>query len=204
MLRRGFTKEYKAMRHALKIVILATTVALVWTPNAARADGFFSPFAGIDFSNNAGANNRGTYGVNAGWMGAGIAGFELDLGFTPSFFGSSTPTRGDNLVWDIMGNVIIGVPIGGQHGLGVRPYATIGAGLLSSHVSAVNGLLETDNHDPGINAGVGVIGYFNDHVGLRGDLRYFRDVHNNTTSQQIAIDFGTFHFWRASIGLVIR
>jgi len=58
-----------------------------------------------------------------------------------------------------------------------------------------------DDNDWGLNAGVGVMGFFGDHAGLRGDLRYFRNLQTNTISN---IDWGSFHFWRASIGLVLR
>jgi len=45
------------------------------------------------------------------------------------------------------------------------------------------------------------MGYFNDHVGLRGDLRYYRDVNGDVVNN---IDLGKFHFWRMSAGVVLR
>jgi len=48
------------------------------------------------------------------------------------------------------------------------------------------------------------MGYFSDHVGLRGDIRYLRNIENNSTSTSLDFDPGSFHFWRASIGVVIR
>ena len=48
------------------------------------------------------------------------------------------------------------------------------------------------------------MGYFADHIGLRGDLRYLRAVKETdfgfTTSQNL----GSLKFWRASIGVVFR
>ena len=38
-------------------------------------------------------------------------------------------------------------------------------------------------------------------VGVRGDVRYYRNLVNNATAT--SVDFGAFHFWRASIGLVL-
>ena len=70
----------------------------------------------------------------------------------------------------------------------------------------MNGLVETANNDVGMNAGAGVMGFLSDHVGLRGDVRYFRTFNDNSSisGQGVNVDFGSFHFWRASFGVVIR
>jgi len=194
------------MRRVLKFVLVAATVAFVYAPVKAHADGYVSPFIGVNFANNSG-DGRANFGVNAGGMGAGIIGGELDLGYAPSFFGNQG-TYGSNYVFDLMGNVIVGIPVGGTHGAGVRPYGTIGLGLIRSQVTGgVNGLIETSNNDVGMNAGVGVMGFLSDHVGLRGDVRYFRTFNDNSNisaANGVNIDFGSFHFWRASFGVVLR
>jgi hypothetical protein len=191
------------MGRVVKYLFLSAAVALVWAPAEARADGYVSPFAGITFGAGAVTNGRGAYGADAGWMGGGIIGGEVDLGYLPHFFGDQG-TLGTNYIVDLMGNVNVGIPVGGQHGAGIRPYGTIGFGLMRSSIAGSRAILAISNNDPGINAGAGVMGYFNDHVGLRGDVRYFRDVHNNGGVNQLNIDFGGLHFWRASIGLVLR
>jgi hypothetical protein len=49
------------------------------------------------------------------------------------------------------------------------------------------------------------MGFFNNHVGLRGDVRYFRTINNNDSSlDDVNLDLGSFDFWRASVGVVIR
>ena len=78
-------------------------------------------------------NGQTSFGVTAGAMGAGIIGGELDFGYSPSFFGT-TSDFGHNTVINLMGNVIIGVPVGGQHGPGIRPYLTGGLGLLRTQI----------------------------------------------------------------------
>src|SRR5437899_3979061 len=105
------------MRRMIKVAMLAATVALVCAPTQARADGYVSPFIGVNFNNNSG-NGRANFGVNAGGMGAGVIGGEIDLGYAPSFFGNQG-LYGSNYVLDFMGNLIVGVPIGGTHGAGV-------------------------------------------------------------------------------------
>jgi len=190
------------MRGVIKVVLFCATIELVCAPTPARADGWISPFIGTNFGNNSG-DGRANFGVNAGAMGAGIIGGELDFGYAPSFFGNAG-TFGSNYVMDVMGNLIVGVPVGGTHGKGVRPYVTIGAGLMRSQITGGvgNSIVQAANNELGMNAGAGVMGFLSQHVGLRGDVRYFRNLSGNTTIDNI--DFGSFHFWRASFGVVLR
>lgn len=188
------------MRRVIKTLIVMAAIALVWAPASARADGFFSPFAGVNFGNESG-DGRSNFGFNAGGMGAGVIGGEIDFGYAPNFFGDKG-AFGSNYVMDVMGNLIVGVPVGGQHGAGVRPYLTVGLGLIRSQITGgVNGLTKVADNEVGLDGGAGVMGFFGDHVGLRGDLRYFRNLAGDTVNN---IDFGAFHFWRASVGLVLR
>jgi hypothetical protein len=46
------------------------------------------------------------------------------------------------------------------------------------------------------------MGYFNDHVGVRGDMRYLRTLTGDVINEDL--DLGGFHFWRLSAGLVLR
>lgn len=190
------------MRRVIKVLLLCATIALVCAPAPARADGWVSPFIGTNFGNNSG-DGRVNVGVNAGAMGAGIIGAELDFGYAPSFFGNAG-RFGSNYVMDLMGNLIVGVPVGGTHGKGVRPYATVGAGLIRSQITGGvgNSIVEVADNEVGLNAGAGVMGFLSQHVGLRGDVRYFRNLSGNSTINNI--DFGAFHFWRASFGVVLR
>ena len=197
------------MRRVMKGFVAMATAALIWAPAQARADGYVSPWvaanSGAGFeSGNVFDNGRAGFGVSAGAMGGGIFGAEVDFGYSPSFFGTSSDF-GTNSVINLMGNLIVGIPVGGTSGKGVRPYVTAGLGLIRTQVDG--GILfpaSSSNNDFGWNAGLGVMGFFNDHVGLRGDLRYLRTLENNSTSTDIDFDPGGFHFWRASAGVVIR
>jgi opacity protein-like surface antigen len=200
------------MRRAAKVLILTAVAALVMSPVQARAEGYISPWvgtnAGTGFNgNNLGRsfdNGRAGVGTQVGAMGKGIIGAELDLGWSPSFFGS-TSDFGNNSVIDVMGNVIVGLPIGGTRGSGLRPYATAGLGLLRTQIDGGTiATVSSSNNDFGWNAGAGLMGYFSDHFGLRGDVRYLRSIQNNSSGAVIDFDPGNFHFWRASIGVVIR
>jgi hypothetical protein len=153
------------MRHAIKTLVLTGAIALMLAPAQARADGFVTPWIGSAFGSNFN-NGQASFGVTAGAMGAGIIGGELDFGYSPSFFGTKSDF-GNNTVMSLMGNVIVGVPVGGTHGAGLRPYVTAGAGLLRTQIDG--GTLtkvSSSNNMLGWDAGAGVMGYFSDHVAL--------------------------------------
>ena len=47
------------------------------------------------------------------------------------------------------------------------------------------------------------MGFFNDVVGLRGDLRYVRSF-EDADDNLVTIGIGDFDYWRANIGVVFR
>jgi len=188
------------MRRLINGTLILTAVMLLTAPNSARADNYFNPWAGVNFGKDA-ADARGGFGVSAGTMGAGVVGGEVNFGYSPSFFGSSSDF-GTNTVIDVMGNVIVGVPFGGQHGSGFRPYVTGGLGLIRTQIDAGTIFnVSSSNNDFGWNAGAGFMGFFNTHVGFRGDVRYLRNFNGDVIN---TLDLGSLHFWRGSVGLVIR
>src|SRR5204863_7864304 len=65
-----------AMRCVMKTLVVCAAVALVCAPLPARADGYFSPWAGVNFGNTQAEGHR-TFGVSAGAMGAGVFGGEF-------------------------------------------------------------------------------------------------------------------------------
>jgi len=155
-----------------KLFVSAALAALVVgaTPGRASADWLFTPFVGSAFGGNANFgdfNNfddeferRVTYGGSLGWMGAGIIGAEMDFGWTPNFFentsGDADFDFGDSNVTTLMGNLILGVPLGGTHGFGIRPYASGGIGLIKSRVDGGTFFNDLTTNDLGFNAGAGV------------------------------------------------
>ena len=151
------------MHRGLKTLIVAGAAALVMAPMQARADGFVSPWIGSAFGSGDGVSNgvstselengQTTFGITAGGMGAGIIGGEVDFGYSPSFFGDKT-LFGNNTVMNLMGNVIIGIPIGGQKGAGIRPYVTGGLGLLRTQIDGGTlGNVSSSDNGLGWNAG---------------------------------------------------
>jgi opacity protein-like surface antigen len=192
------------MNRVVKSLIVASAAAVVLAPMQARADGFVTPWVGSAFGSNI-QNGQATLGVSAGGMGGGIIGGEADFGWSPSFFGTKSDF-GSNTVMNLMGNIIIGIPVGGQHGGGVRPYAVGGIGLIRSQIDGGSvAHVSSSNNMFGWDAGAGVMGYFNEHIGLRGDMRYLRatsDLKSGISS--LDLNGNQLHFWRASIGVVFR
>jgi opacity protein-like surface antigen len=187
------------------LILAAAAVALVAAPSQARAEGFVTPWVGANWGSDIN-NGRAAFGVNAGGMGAGIIGGEVDFGYSPSFFGTQNDF-GNNSVIDLMGNIIIGAPIGGTHGASVKPFVTGGVGLLRTQLDGGTlARVSSSNNMFGWNVGGGVMGYFNDHVGLRGDIRYLRGFEDLKTGNTV-IDLdgnNNLRFWRLSAGVVLK
>jgi opacity protein-like surface antigen len=98
-----------------------------------------------------------------------------------------------------MGNILLGAPIGDK----ARIYATGGVGLLKFRVDDTDDFFDVSRNDFGVNAGAGVFVYFSDNIGLRGDIRYFRDVREEDDGE-FDVDFGGFDYWRGSIGVSFK
>jgi opacity protein-like surface antigen len=192
---------------------------LITIPKTASADWLFTPFIGTAFNADADFGDtfdesgeferRFTYGASLGYMGAGVIGFEFDFGYTPNFFETLVGAdddftfADDSNVTTFMANVIIGIPVGGQTGFGVRPYVVGGAGLLRTHVEGAGLFFEDlDSNDFGFNVGAGVNIFFVDNVGIRGDVRYFRAFAGD--DDEFDFDLSDFDFWRATAGVTFR
>jgi outer membrane protein with beta-barrel domain len=195
------------MRRALKLLIITAAVGLVAAPMQARAEGFVTPWIGANWGSGLNIDNgRAAFGVNAGAMGAGIIGGEVAFGYSPSFWGNQNDF-GNNSVIDLMGNLIVGIPIGGTHGAGVRPFVSGGIGLLRTQLDGGTlARVSSSNNMLGWNLGGGAMGFFNDHVGLRGDVRYTRGFENLNTGNTVIDLAGAnqLHYWRLQAGVVLR
>jgi hypothetical protein len=140
------------------------------------------------------------YGFDLGGMFAGVIGAELDFGYAPDFFNE----QADSSAMTVMANIMVGIPFGGTEGPGVRPFASGGAGLIRT--SSERAVEPERSNDFGVNVGGGVMAFFNNHVGLRGDVRYFRNLSLDLFERGLDpnLEFGDLDFWRASFGVVIR
>lgn len=192
-----------------RTVALALLLGVV-APAAARADGLIVPFAGVNFGGNSGNEladaidaKRFNWGVSLAFMGAGVLGLEADIAHTSDFFGKTD--LGGSSVLTATGNLLVGIPIGGQQGVGFRPYALIGLGVIRSKVDVLGDVLRLDNSELAWDFGGGAMFFFGTNVGLRADLRYFRTFGNVDFD---LVDFIAepqhLDFARASAGLILR
>ena len=191
----------------LKTSVVAALAAVVLTATPARADWLFTPFLGGNIGGDT-IDTQVNFGLSAAWMGAGAIGFEFDAAWAPDFFdtGDEEPFLlvTDSSVATYMANVVFGVPVGGQSGMGVRPYGSLGIGAIMSRVESDLGLVDIDDTTLGWNAGGGVMGFMSNSVGLRGDLRYFGSLQNDLGDSSITEDLDRFGFWRLTGGVVFR
>lgn len=207
---------------SLRKFVVAASLVLIGsaaTPAKASADWLFTPFIGgnwgssVTFTDDLGDfedefEKRLNFGASLGWMGAGIAGFEIDFGYSPNFFESTVGDDdfefGDSNVTTLMANVVLGAPIGGQTGIGIRPYATGGLGLIKSQIGGADDLFDVSSNDWGFNVGGGVTAFLSDNFGIRGDVRYFRSLQDNEPDDEFDLALSDFRFWRWSVGATFR
>jgi opacity protein-like surface antigen len=180
------------------------TVLLV--PSAASAQGYIVPFVGGNFGGDTGTaldqsiNNTSqlAYGVRLGGMAHGIFGADADIGYTPDFYGTGSVFNSSNVL-TVMGNLVVGIPAGP-----VRPYVTGGVGIIrrNADFSSVEALASFSDTNFAYDFGGGLNILFSKHVGINGDLRYFRNFTSGSSFLDLEND--KFHFWRGSIGLVLQ
>jgi opacity protein-like surface antigen len=134
-------------------------------------------------------------------------GWEADFAFSPDFFEGSDDdfdfSGNNSRVVTAMLNVLASATA-----TAIRPYVTVGLGLMQIDVESDDGLFESTTRELGYNAGIGLMGMIADRVGLRGDLRYVRSFQNQVPSWTRGIDVdvapGNFDYFRAGVGLTVR
>ena len=185
--------------------LLLGTLAIgitVGTATPARAQGFISPLIGYDFGGDSGCpelincqDKKVNASVSFGVMGR-VFGFEEEIAFANNFFGEAPGLSSSVLT--LMSNVML-VPRMGP----VRPYVLAGIGLIKTHVELTTvSVFTTDNNTLGWNVGGGLIGFVGDHVGVRGDLRYFH-AFQDLTVLGLTLGDSNLNYGRASVGLVL-
>jgi opacity protein-like surface antigen len=169
----------------------------------ASAQAYISPFIGYNFGGDSGCpevanceDKRRNLGIAFGSIGS-VVGSEFEFSYIDNFFGES-PGSSSNVL-TLMGNFMLAPKFGV-----VQPYGVIGVGLIKTHVEAsIGGFLESNNNNFGWDIGGGIIGYFGDHFGIRGDLRYFHAFQDleilGLEIQDTKLDFG-----RLSGGVVFK
>ena len=171
-------------------------VALAAGPRTASADWTITPFVGWNFGGSADVNRKRrtappgkfeTKWITAcrspEWATAPV-GFELDFGYSPNFFETSTTSSGirftsDSNVTTLMGNLVIA----GARRIGAAICRRRSRTHPDQRSGLRRGVLGHSKNDFGMDIGGGVMGFFSDNVGLRGDVRYFRGFRGTATRQ---------------------
>lgn len=180
----------------------------VLAPAPALADGMVIPFIGVNFGGNSGRElsraidvERFDWGASFTFMGGGILGIEADIAHSPDFYGRTDV--GGSSVLTATGNMLIGIPIGGQKGVGIRPYVLAGLGMIRSEIDTLGDALGVDHSDAAWSFGGGAMFFFGTNVGLRADLRYFQTF-RALDLVDVIDGRGRLDFARASAGLILR
>ena len=184
-----------------RLLLGALTVGVfIGTAVPARAQSFISPMYGVNFGGVSGCpqlvsctDKQTNLSLGAGVF-RRIIGVEAEVAYAPTFFGEAAGLSSNVLT--LMGNVMFGY----QRGI-LRPYAAVGAGLLRTHVDGGELFDDVSENDFGVNAGAGLIGMFTEHVGLRGEIRYFRSFASDDADDDLDLEVGDFDFWRAYAGV---
>jgi opacity protein-like surface antigen len=150
--------------------VLFATLIVLGVAGRASAQGFISPFIGYNFGGDTGCasitdceDRHANYGFSLGAVGS-IVGFEEEFAWTNDFLGSS-PLQSTKVL-TLMSNLMIAPRI-----KAVQPYGLGGIGLIRTSIESVGST--QDENQIGWDVGGGVMVFFNAHVGVRGDVRYF-------------------------------
>ena len=214
----------RASVRTLRIAALAAFLGGVARP--AAADWQFTPFFGWTFKGSttlreieigSAESVHWNFGGTVTLVGRGPIGVEGLFVYVPGFFTGGnwlppvTPGQGPGVnsshVYALMGNVVLIAPKSWNE-YGLRPYLSGGLGLLNATQVDQGGVFTFRQNIPAYNLGGGATGFLTDHTGLRFDLRYVANLHNQ--DDPLALDPVTglnvrkLHYWNLSIGVVFR
>ena len=185
---------------------LLGSAILLWAPATASAQGYLTAFVGGNFGGDSGVSldesiddaARLSFGARLGILGGGIFGGEIDVGYTPDFYGQGTVFDSSGLL-TVTGNVVVGLPLGP-----VRPYFLGGIGLIRRTVTYAPGEGQGSVTDSraAYSIGGGVNLFVSEHVGINADLRYFRNF--STGNSLVDLSDDKFNFARGSLGITFR
>ena len=178
-------------------VILAILILVPAAP--ARADVVLTPYVGSLFG-----GNRTSFGGSAAFMGGGVFGAEFGFNYAPEFVSASVASE-DIAQMSLMGNLIVGIPIGSSDQAGhLRPYITGGAGLFRITSNESQFFDRVSSNDFAVNFGGGMMAFFSEHVGIRGDIRYFRTLTDDNPGGGVDFNLGGLNFWKWDVGAAFK
>jgi hypothetical protein len=193
-------QSFRAVSARVTALTVLFVAALLMPQTARAADAFVVPWIGGNAGGPTGASLV-DLGASLGVSAADVIDVDVDFGYSPGYFGSGVTS---SLV-TAMGDVTFGLPFGKRSAPRIRPYITGGLGLIRSHLEIVPAAYRTTRDDFGVAFGGGLTVDTSNHVGVRADLRYLQTLQETMSGDSFTQPgAGRLHFWRTSIGLVIR
>ena len=189
-----------------RLAIALSAALLFGLAGDAAAQGFINPFVGTTLTSPypGGAHSKPGFGLAFGKIGE-VVGLESEIAFYPELLDSAANALAKNRALTFSGNLLVGPTIGRA-----KVYGAAGAGDLHLNFTSLKSLV-TPNPDSlssdkfAINVGGGAMGFFNAHLGVRGDLRYYRAFGVDLADLELGrLNVTHFNFWRANIGLVAK
>ena len=189
-------------------------------PRPAAAEWQFTPLLGYTFSGattivdheNAADDRHWNFGGAVTLIGDAPLGLEAYYVRTPGFFqsGQAPPVVGgvdptSSRTYALMGNVVLATPRNWNR-YGLRPFISGGLGRI--HASYEERIVPARVDVMGMNLGGGAVGFVTDRVGVRFDLRYFRNVRGvSEEDRPLAPTLGDsvrVRYFTAAIGVVFK
>lgn len=206
------------MRSGPRVLALVALLLFAFArPSAAEWQ--FAPFVGYTWKGattlfdpeGAAERTHGNFGGTVTLIGEGPLGIEAYFVRTPGFFqreaGNIIGTRVTaSRSYAFMGNAVLTIPRSWNR-YGLRPFLSGGLGVI--HAFANDPVLPIDVKLAGMNLGGGAVGFLTDRVGLRFDVRYFRNVRGVSEEDRgqaptIRGESVRIRYWTTSIGVVIN
>jgi hypothetical protein len=183
------------MRKAALFFVLVGALAAAGAAPAS-AETILTPYAGAVFSGDT-PKSHVVYGGGLAFTAPTGLGFEIDFALAPDFFDTDLGEVPDSNLTTLMGNIMFSGTVGGKS----RIYGSAGGGLMKSSVDDADDFFDVSRNDFGVNAGGGIIIGISEKVGIRGDIRYFRNIGDEEPDDEFDIDFGSFSYWRGTGGI---
>jgi hypothetical protein len=208
-------------------VLVLSALLILTCPRIARAEWQFTPFIGytfkatstfidLDLDENRVATDqtRLNFGGAIRLVGEWPIGLEAYYVHTPGFFDPKPqfnivlPRVLESRTYAVMGNVVLTTPLSWNR-YGLRPSLSGGIGLMHASAKDQLQILPYRVDLLGMNIGGGAVGFLSDHVGVRFDVRYFRNIKG--VSQEDLGDFPVtsgqpvrLRYWTIGFGVVIK
>jgi len=210
-------------------VLLFSAILFLTFPDAAAAEWQFTPFIGYTFKGSttivdfdldddpdrrrvATDETRINFGGSVRLIGASPIGVEAYYVHTPGFFDArpfniALPRIVESRTYAVMGNVVLSTPLSWNR-YGLRPSLSAGIGLMHASARDQISIIPYRLNLLGMNVGGGAVGFLSDHIGVRFDLRYFRNIKGVpledldptvTLGQPVRL-----RYWTLDFGVVIK